>query len=206
LRSAFHNFQQQVAHDLPGLGVERPNGSSISRIWIADQHLREANSLALPARQHMRITIAEPAGNHGIEPALRPLQREAARRAGYLQPMATLSIAVFQETAHRLKTDNRPAGLRPTSEASKIRTVPITGLSRPAGDVKQGRFSASGGPDDATNSPCSILSVAFRPRLDAVTGQAECHRRVVQRDPPSGFVVATRIPSKSGICISACEG
>jgi len=55
---------------------------------------------------------------------LRAFQRVGARRALDLEAMATLSIAVFQETTRRPETDSRLPGLRPTSGVSKIRTVP----------------------------------------------------------------------------------
>ena len=60
LRSAFHRFEQQIAHDLPGLRVERAERLVHQQdLRIADQHLREADALALAARQHVRIAVGE---------------------------------------------------------------------------------------------------------------------------------------------------
>ena len=75
-----------------------PNGSSISRIFgIADQHLGEADALALAAGQHVRIAVGEGAEADRGQPGLRALQRLArAARPAISSPMATLSIAVFQ--------------------------------------------------------------------------------------------------------------
>jgi hypothetical protein len=43
-------IEQQIAHDLPGLRVERPEGLVHQQDFrIADQHLREADALALSA-------------------------------------------------------------------------------------------------------------------------------------------------------------
>jgi len=48
LRSAFQHSKQQIAHDLPGLGVERPNGSSISRILGSRISTAQGQRAALP--------------------------------------------------------------------------------------------------------------------------------------------------------------
>ena len=80
-------FQQQIAHDLAGLRIERPERLVHQQdLGIADQYLREADALALAAREHMRIAVAERAETDRGEPALRPLQRLGARRALDLQP------------------------------------------------------------------------------------------------------------------------
>src|SRR4029077_19372010 len=51
-------LQQQVAHDLPGLRIERPERLVHQEdLWVADQHLREAYALALAAGKHMRIAV-----------------------------------------------------------------------------------------------------------------------------------------------------
>ena len=53
-------IQQQIAHDLPGLRVERPERLVHQEdLGIADQHLREADALALAAREHVRIAVGE---------------------------------------------------------------------------------------------------------------------------------------------------
>jgi hypothetical protein len=79
-------FKQKIAHDLPGLGIERPERLvHQENPGIADQHLREADALALSARQHMRITMGEgPEADRG-QPGLRALQRLGPRHAGYLK-------------------------------------------------------------------------------------------------------------------------
>ncbi len=69
-------LQQEVAHDLSGLGIERPERLVHQQdLGIADQHLREANALALTAREHMRIAIAERPETDCSEPALRAFKR-----------------------------------------------------------------------------------------------------------------------------------
>ena len=71
-------IEQQIAHDLPGLGVERAERLIHQEdLRIADQNLRQADALALTAGQHVRIAVGERAEAHGGEPALRALQRLA---------------------------------------------------------------------------------------------------------------------------------
>ena len=90
-------FQQQIAHDLPGLGVERPERLVHQQdLRIADQHLGEADALALAARQHVRIAVGESAEPDRRQPVLRALPAPRARGTPLISsPMATLSIAVF---------------------------------------------------------------------------------------------------------------
>ena len=43
-------LQQEIAHDLAGLGIERPERLVHQQdLWIADQYLGEADALALAA-------------------------------------------------------------------------------------------------------------------------------------------------------------
>ena len=74
-----------------------PNGSSISRIFgIADQHLRETDALALAARQHVRIAVAECAEADARRAS--PARARSASLRGApttSSPIATLSRAVF---------------------------------------------------------------------------------------------------------------
>ena len=91
-------IEQQIAHDLPRLRVERAERLVHQQdLRIADQHLREADALALPAGEHVRIAVAERAEPDAREPILRA--RHAPRRAAtpaVSSPIATFSIAVFQ--------------------------------------------------------------------------------------------------------------
>ncbi len=64
--------EQQVAHDLPGLRVERPERLVHQQdLGVADQHLRQRDALALPARQHVRVAIDEGAQADAGEPVAR---------------------------------------------------------------------------------------------------------------------------------------
>src|SRR5262245_66523568 len=52
--------KEEIAHDLAGLGVEWTERFVHKKdFWIADQHLRQTDTLALSAGQHMRVAVAE---------------------------------------------------------------------------------------------------------------------------------------------------
>ena len=73
-------LEQQVAHDLARLGIERPERLVHQQdLGVADQHLGEAHALPLPARELVGIAVAEGAQPDALEPRLRLLQRLAAR-------------------------------------------------------------------------------------------------------------------------------
>ena len=64
-----------------------PNGSSISRIFGSRiSTCASADALALAARQHVRIAVAERAEPDRAEPGLRALARLRTRRALDLEP------------------------------------------------------------------------------------------------------------------------
>ena len=90
-------IEQQIAHDLARLGIERPERLVHQQnLGIADQDLREADALALAAREHVRITMGKRAK---ADLARKPCARSSASRRGVpsiSSAMATLSIAVFQ--------------------------------------------------------------------------------------------------------------
>src|SRR5262245_31905324 len=64
--------EQEVAHDLARLRIERTERLVHKKDFrIPDEHLRESDTLALAARQHVRIAIGESAEAHAREPILR---------------------------------------------------------------------------------------------------------------------------------------
>ena len=68
--------EQQVAHDLARLRVERAERLVHQQdFWIADENLREAHALALAAREHVRIASGEAAKADAREPLLGPAAR-----------------------------------------------------------------------------------------------------------------------------------
>ena len=105
-------IEQQVAHDLPGLRVERAERLVHQQDFrIADQHLRQPDALALAAREHVRIAVAERAEAHAREPVLaraRALRSTACPRspARWRRSPARSS----RETARRPGTGSRPGG------------------------------------------------------------------------------------------------
>jgi hypothetical protein len=77
---------EQVAHDLPGLGIERPERLIHQQdLRVADQHLREADPLALAAGELMRIAVGERCQADALQPGLRSLPGLAPRHAGDFQ-------------------------------------------------------------------------------------------------------------------------
>ena len=177
-------FQQQIAHDLSGLGIERPERLVHQQnFWIADQDLGETDALALPAREHMRIAVAERAETHRRQPALRALQRLLARRALDLESDGDIvdrglpgeqRIGLEQiagvpiEPGQRLAEDFYRSGRR---------------LEQPGGDIEQRGFAASGGADNGDELAMHHRKIGLFDRgIDARIGEAKRHRRIVKRD------------------------
>jgi hypothetical protein len=79
-------LEQQVAHDLPGLRIERAERLVHQQdLRVADQHLGEADALPLSARELMGIAVPEGGKADALEPGLRALQRLRAGGACNLQ-------------------------------------------------------------------------------------------------------------------------
>ena len=177
-------FEQQIAHDLPGLRIERPERLVHQQdLGIADQHLRETDALALAARQHVRIAIAEAAETDRGEPALRALQRLVARRALDLEPDRDI-VDRGLPGKQRIGLE-QIAGL-PVEAGERAVENPHRSRYRPqqAGrDIEQRRFSAAGRADNGDELAVRDRSVGLLDRgIDAAIGQPKRHRRVVQRD------------------------
>ena len=86
LRLGGPQFEQQVAHDLPRLGVEGAEGLVHEEyLGVADQHLGEADALPLPARELVGIAVAEGGEADALEPGLCALQRLGAGNARHLE-------------------------------------------------------------------------------------------------------------------------
>ncbi len=201
-------FQQQIAHDLAGLGIERPERLVHQQdLGIADQHLGQTDALALAARQHMRIAIAErPEPDRG-EPALRALQRVRARRALDLQPDGDVvdgglpgkqRIGLEQVTGLPVEASQ---GLVENPYRSRGR------FEQAGGDVQQRRFSASGRPDNGDELAMLDPEPGLFDRgVDRRVSASRNATVASSSATAAGFACSTRIPSRSGRCISACEG
>src|SRR5438093_4469432 len=80
-------LEQQVAHDLPRLRIERAKRLIHQEdLGVADENLRQADALALATREHVRIALREAGKANAYEPRLCPLARVALRHAGGLEP------------------------------------------------------------------------------------------------------------------------
>src|SRR5215510_11459704 len=79
-------LEQQVAHDLSCLRVERAERLIHQEdLWVADEDLREADTLALATRQHMRIAFGKACKADPREPGLCPFVRLVPRHADGLE-------------------------------------------------------------------------------------------------------------------------
>src|SRR5690348_6521226 len=75
--------EQQVAHDLSGLRVERAEWLVHEQdLGIADEHLREADTLALTAGKHVRVPVGKCTEPYACKPGLRAQTRVLDRCAG----------------------------------------------------------------------------------------------------------------------------
>ena len=201
-------FQQQIAHDLPGLGVERAERLVHQKdLGIADQHLRQADALALPARQHVRIAVGERAEADGREPALRALQRLLARRA--------LDVEADGDIVDRGLPGKQRIGLKqiagiPVQAGQRLTENlhrPRGGLQKPGRDIEQRRFPAAGRPDDGDELAMRDRQAGlFHGRIDAIPGHAKGHRRIVERDRHWLFVTRHVSPQDLERCLSGYEG
>src|SRR3954454_9738279 len=176
--------EQQVADDLPRLRVERPE-------WlvhqqdprIPDQYLREADALSLSPREHVRVAGAECSQADGGQPGLRALKRLGARRTLDLQPdgdVVDRSLPGKQRVGLKQVAGVAiEAGQRRVEDFDRARGR----FHQASGDVEQGRFSAPGRPDDGDElAMIDPEPGLFDSGIEAIAGQTERHRRVIERD------------------------
>ncbi len=177
-------FQQQIAHDLSGLGIERPEWLVHQQdFWITYQHLRQAYALALAARQHVRIAVAERTETDRGQPALRPLQCHRARRA--------LDFEADGHIVDRGFPGKQRVGLKqiagvPVEADQRLVEDPHrarSGLQQAGGDVEKRRFPAAGRPDDSDELAMRDAQTSLFDRgIDAVIVEAERHGGLVKCD------------------------
>ena len=177
-------FQQEIAHDLAGLGIERPERLVHQQyLGIADQDLREADALALAARQHVRIAVAERAEPDRRQPALRALQRHRPRRA--------LDLEADGDIVDRGLPGKQRIGLKQIAgiavePGQRLVENPHRArgrLQQPGGDVEQRRFPAAGRTDNGDELAMRDRKAGlFHRRIDAIIGKAKGHRRIFERD------------------------
>ena len=141
--------QQEVAHDLPRLRVERPERLVHQQDFrIADQDLREPDALPLPAGQHMRIAVAETIEADARKPRLRLCARFRRRHAGDLEANRDILERGFpRKQGIGLKQITRPAVQR-VERLAENPDRPRRRRPQPGCDIQQRRFSAAGRPDD----------------------------------------------------------
>ena len=176
--------EQQIAHDLPGLGIERPERLVHQEDpGIADQDLGKADALALAARQHVRITVGETAEADGAEPVLRALERLGTRRACDfetdcdivdrslpgeqrigLEEIAGIAVDIRKRTAE----NSHRSGGRP---------------QQARGDIEQGGLAAAGRADDGDELAIRHGKLRLFDRgIDAGLVKAKRHCRVIERN------------------------
>jgi hypothetical protein len=141
--------EQQVAHDLPGLRVERAERLVHQQdLRVADQHLHQADALALPTGQHVRIAFAEVGQAHAGEPVLRAPACLVAAYAGSLEPDRNI-LERGLPWKQRVGLE-KIAGLAVEPGEPRTENVDLARRRRdqPGGNIEQGRFAAAGRADN----------------------------------------------------------
>ena len=163
--------EQQVAHDLPGLRVERAERLVHQQdLRIADQHLGEADALALAAGQHVRIALAERAEpDAGRASPARARAPRARGVPGGLQPDRDV-LQRGLPGKQRLGLE-QVAGLPVEPGERRAENVDAPGRRRKqaGGDVEQRRLAAAGRPDDGDELAVGDVE---RGALDRLVGAA----------------------------------
>ena len=169
-------LEQQVAHDLPRLGIERTERLVHQQhLGIADQHLGEADALPLPARELVRIAVAERRQPHALQPRLRALQRLGPRHAGDLQ--ADGDVVARRLPRHHRVLLEEVAGMPVEARQRRPEHEGLAGGRRqqPGRHVEQGGLAAAGRADDGNELVRADLQV--RPGDRRIAGPAG-HRKI----------------------------
>src|SRR5262245_47246187 len=177
-------IEQQVAHDLPRLRIERAERLVHQQDFrIADEHLDEADALPLAAREHVRIARAELGEADAGKPGPRALARERAGDAGGLEPdRHVLQRRLPRKQRLRLEQVTGlavEAGERRAEDLDAARR----GRNEPGGDVEQGRFAAAGRADDGDElTGGNRKGGTLDRRVGAAVGEPEGHGDLRERD------------------------
>ena len=104
--------EQQIAHDLTGLRIERTERLVHQQDFrIADQHLGETNALALPTGQHVRIARRRTRqGQRASASLVRAASASCARRPRFPARSRRCRVRSSRETAPRTETGIRTGG------------------------------------------------------------------------------------------------
>src|SRR6266700_6685742 len=177
-------IEQQVAHDLPRLRVERAERLVHQQDFrIADEHLDEADAIPLAAREHVRIARVELGEADAGKPGPRELARKRASDARGLEPDGD----VLQR---RLPWEQRLSleeitGLAVEPGERRPEDVDAAGRGRdePGGDVEQGRFAAAGRADDGHElAGGNRKGGTLDRRVGAAASEPEGHGHLRERD------------------------
>ena len=177
-------IEQQIAHDLARLRVKRAERLVHQQnLRIADQHLHQPDALPLPAREHVRITVAEAAQADARQPLHGALARLRLGGAGGLEPdRDILERGLPREQRFGLE---QVAGLpvQPAQRRAEDIDRARRGREQSGGGVEKGRLAAASRADDRDEFAIRDAERgAFDGRVGAAVGQAERYGDVAELD------------------------
>ena len=183
--------EQQITHNLPRLGVEWAEGFIHQEDFrIADQHLREADALALAAGQHVRIAVGEGAETDAREPLLRAGAGFLARCAGGLEPdRHVVDRGLPGEQRISLEQITGLAVERGERRAKDVHAA-CGGREQTGGDIEQRRLPAAGRADDRDELAIADVQRCTIDRRVGADGDAKRNDHIAQRNGRFGGVNA----------------
>ena len=183
-------LEQQVAHDLPGLGVERPERLVHQQdVRIADQHLGKADALPLAARELVGIAVAERGKPDALEPGLRSLEGLGPGDTSDLE--ADGDVVARRLPRHDRVLLEKVAGVAVEAGEALAQHEGLAGGGdqQPGRHVEEGGLAATRGADDGDELVGADGEVGGGDgRVAATVGQRELDRHAAECHGRSGGV------------------
>src|SRR5262245_21260177 len=176
--------KEEIAHDLAGLGVERPERFVHKKdFWIADQHLRQTDTLALSAGQHMRVAVAECVEAYARKPFPGTGPRIADRDPRDLETNRHILCCSFHRK-QRVSLEKVPGLAVQSGECLTKNSYVAAGRRKQASsDIEQGRLAATGWSDDRNELPVGDMKRrALNCGVNSTVGEVECNHDIIECD------------------------